>query len=115
MKENFNYSIWRDIEYKKLSRIIFSGKVLDLGGSKQERFLFEKEIYDDVLCINVLEHIYNFNNVFSEVNRVLKQNRRFILFTPFMYQIHGSPDDFFRFTESALVKLLQDSGFRDKV
>ena len=85
----------------------------DLIFDIEKKFPLDSESYDAAVCLNVLEHIFNFQNVFAETQRVLKSGSIFIFSTPFIYQIHGSPDDFFRYTESALVRLLKESGFKE--
>ncbi len=37
------------------------------------------------------------------------------LSVPFFFNIHGSPDDYFRYTKSALMRIFTDSGFSDVV
>ncbi|MDD4332937.1 MAG: methyltransferase domain-containing protein [Patescibacteria group bacterium] len=85
----------------------------DLVFDIQERFPMENEKYSAVIALNVLEHIFNFHNVFNETCRILKKDGQFIFAVPFLYQIHGSPDDYFRYTKSALEKLLKESGFEE--
>jgi len=63
--------------------------------------------------INVLEHIYKYENVISESNRVLKSNGNIYLAVPFIHQIHGSPNDYFRYSKSALEKMLSENNFSD--
>ena len=38
-----------------------------------------------------------------------------ILSTPFMFQTHACPDDYYRFTAPALEKLLKNNGFKIKL
>ncbi len=85
----------------------------DLVFDIQEKFPLEDEKYDSIISLNVFEHIYNFHNAFSESSRVLKTGGKFIISTPFMFNIHGSPDDYFRYTKSALVRILKENGFAD--
>ncbi len=77
----------------------------------QDKFPLDDESFDAVISFNVFEHVFDYGNSFKESFRVLKSGGKFIFAVPFMYQIHGSPDDFFRYTESAIKKLLVDSGF----
>ena len=42
---------------------------------------------------------------------MLKIGGCLVIATPFMFHIHGSPDDYFRYTESALKKTCQKAGF----
>lgn len=79
----------------------------------QETFPIESEKFDTVLSMNVLEHVYGFENVISETFRVLKKGGTFIFATPFMHHIHGCPDDYFRYTRSALERMLQKHNFTE--
>jgi SAM-dependent methyltransferase len=67
--------------------------------------------FDAVLCINVMEHIYNYKNLLSESSRILKSGGRIYISVPFFFNIHGSPNDYFRYTKSALERILADHGF----
>lgn len=79
----------------------------------EDTFPIGDEEFDAVLSLNVLEHVYRFNNVVSETFRVLKKGGRFIFAVPFMHHIHGSPDDYFRYTRSAIEKMLKENKFED--
>lgn len=83
----------------------------DLVFDVQKPFPLESNSFDTVVSMNVLEHIFDFHPVFSEVHRVLKPGGTFASSTPFMFHVHGSPDDYFRYTESALRELAAKHGF----
>jgi len=38
-------------------------------------------------------------NTFSEIKKIVKKNGNLIGSTPFIYQVHGAPNDYFRFTK----------------
>ncbi|MBU4347927.1 class I SAM-dependent methyltransferase [Patescibacteria group bacterium] len=67
--------------------------------------------YDAVLLINVLEHIFNFEKLLKESFRIIKKGGKMILVVPFLHQIHPSPSDYFRYTNSALFETLKQAGF----
>ena len=67
--------------------------------------------FDNVFLINVLEHIYNFNNCLNNCYSFLRKGGKFFGSTPFMFRIHSSPNDFFRFTEQSLRRSLESAGF----
>jgi len=67
--------------------------------------------YNNIICLNVLEHIYHFQSVIDESYRILKPGGSYILSVPFLFNIHGSPDDYFRYTKSSLEKMLAERGF----
>jgi SAM-dependent methyltransferase len=76
-------------------------------------FPLDTEMFDAVLCFNVLEHVYNFQNLVRESFRILRKEGEIHISVPFFFNIHGSPDDYFRYTQSALVRILGDVGFSD--
>ena len=78
----------------------------------EKRFPFEDNSFDYCLAFNLLEHVYKFENVFEEVYRVLKKDGYFYLYVPFAIPYHPDPDDFFRYTFSALYKLSAEKGFK---
>jgi len=79
----------------------------------EKRFPIDDDTHDHVICLNVLEHIYNFHNVINESFRVLKKDGSALFITPFFFQIHGSPDDYFRYTESTLLRAFKEAGYVD--
>jgi SAM-dependent methyltransferase len=85
--------------------------VCDLVFDIQNRFPLEDSSFDAAVSMNVLEHIFDFHNVFQEVHRVLKPGGLFVNTTPFMHHVHGSPDDYFRYTKSTISMLAQKYNF----
>jgi len=94
---------------------------LDLKNNEDEgRIDFEKDnlpftndTIDNVLAFNLLEHIYNYRHLVSEVVRVLKTGGRMLGFVPFMINYHPDPSDYFRYTREALQKIFAETGFRE--
>jgi SAM-dependent methyltransferase len=83
----------------------------DLVFDIQNKFPLENNSFDAAISTNVLEHIFDFHNVFSETYRILKPGGLFVNTTPFMHHVHGSPDDYFRYTKSAISSLAQKYDF----
>lgn len=69
--------------------------------------------YDGVLLINVLEHIFNYQQLLTESVRVLKPGGKIVVVVPFLFPVHPSPHDYWRFTGESLEKLLLSAGFQD--
>ena len=68
---------------------------------------FENE-YDLILCMNVLEHVYDYQLGIKNMHRALKPGGELIIFVPMFYPLHDEPHDYWRFTEHALRRMLED-------
>ncbi len=136
-------SLLRKGQYDLLSQLTINGEILDLGGVKnskyhnfikgdhritsanlkaaeadltinaEEPFNLPAESYQAVICLNLLEHLFNYQNAVRESYRILKAGGELIGSTPFMFHVHGSPDDCFRYTKSALEKIFKQAGFKE--
>lgn len=60
--------------------------------------------YDHVLLINVLEHIFNYRQLLTEATRIVRPGGSVIIAVPFLFPIHPSPHDYWRFTKETLEK-----------
>lgn len=76
-------------------------------------FPLEAESFEHILALNVLEHVFDYQNVLDETYRVLKPNGRLILAVPFLIQLHPSPHDHWRFSGETLERLLRERGFQE--
>jgi ubiquinone/menaquinone biosynthesis C-methylase UbiE len=72
---------------------------------------FNDKEFDSILSTEVLEHVFNVEDILCEFNRVLKINGHALITTPFMWEEHEMPYDFARFTTPALEYLYQKHGF----
>lgn len=72
---------------------------------------FEDNTFDGILCTEVLEHVFNIDELLSEFYRVLKPNGKAIITTPFMWEEHEMPYDFARYTSVAVKFLYEKHGF----
>lgn len=88
-------------------------KYVDVFASADE-MPFENETFDSVLCTNVLEHVPNMEKAFSEISRVLKKEGYLIISVPFLYPVHESPYDFYRYTIYGIKHQLEQNGFKIK-
>jgi len=71
--------------------------------------------FDIVITLNTLEHIYQIEGVLRELLRVLKPEGKFVATVPFLFRIHGHPDDFLRGTPSWWGATLGRIGFSEIV
>lgn len=68
---------------------------------------FMDEVFDVVLCTEVLEHVPEPEAVLREIRRVLKNGGRLIMTTPFLVPLHEEPYDFYRYTAYGLKYLCE--------
>jgi SAM-dependent methyltransferase len=66
---------------------------------------------DVILCTETMEHVPVPSAFLAEASRCLKREGRLILTVPFAARWHYIPHDYWRFTPSALERLLSASGF----
>jgi predicted SAM-dependent methyltransferase len=67
---------------------------------------------DNINCISVLEHVYKPRDAIAEMFRVLRPGGCVRVQVPFLLGYHGYPDDYFRYTHSALCRMFEEAGFR---
>lgn len=75
------------------------------------RIPVDSNYFDAILCIAVLEHVENPEEVVPELYRVLKPGGHLILSVPFLQPEHKVPTDFQRYTKDGLVRLVSHHGF----
>jgi len=74
---------------------------------------FADNSFDVVICSELLEHVPNPPEVLSEVYRVLRPGGLLLICVPFLYQIHGDPYDFGRYTDYYWSFILKKIGYKD--
>lgn len=72
---------------------------------------FDENSIDNVISIQVFEHIKDIDYTLNEVYRVLKPGGRLYCSVPMANVIHYIPYDFRRFTNYGLIDLLKKHGF----
>ena len=116
------------------------GKVVDIGGGRNPDYFeyFKKEgkpeiepldgsisginfetdalppgsnTIDTVILCNVMEHIFNYEHLLSEIKRILKTDGQLIGFVPWWVGYHPDPHDYFRYTHEALERIFNDAGY----
>lgn len=78
------------------------------GGNQ---FPFADGDFDSILCNQVLEHVFNPDELLGEMHRVLKPGGKLLLTIPFVWDEHEQPYDYARYSSFGLKSLLERSGF----
>jgi SAM-dependent methyltransferase len=84
---------------------IRSSAVAIVGSATQ--LPFRDELFDVVVCSEVIEHVANQTALLTDVERVLKPGGVFLLTFPFLHGLHETPNDYVRPTEFALAAWLR--------
>jgi len=73
---------------------------------------FKDGYFDSVFCSEVLEHVFNPNEVVVEINRVLKKRGKLLITVPFVWDEHEVPYDYARYSSYGLRYLIEINGFK---
>ena len=68
--------------------------------------------FDTILLSDVLEHIPRPEHLWEEIVRLLAPGGKLIMNVPFLYWLHEQPHDYYRYTEFALRRFVDQSGMR---
>jgi SAM-dependent methyltransferase len=69
---------------------------------------FKSATFSMVLAIELLEHVKEPQHVIDEIERVLKPGGKPVLTTRFIFPLHDTPSDFYRFTKYRLRYLFRN-------
>jgi ubiquinone/menaquinone biosynthesis C-methylase UbiE len=72
---------------------------------------FRENVFNAIICSELLEHVYSPESVLREVLRVLKPQGVLLITVPFLVQHHADPYDFGRYTNHYWEQILHDIGF----
>ena len=99
------------IEYVGLD--IMEGENVDVVGDAHELSkLFPQEHFDFVLTLSTFEHLFMPWVVAVEMNKVMKTGGHALIWTPYTWNPHDEPWDFFRFSKYAYTALFNEkTGF----
>jgi|OM-RGC.v1.010864722 Methylase involved in ubiquinone/menaquinone biosynthesis len=75
------------------------------------KFPFGDDEFNNVLCNQVLEHVFNPEQFLLEIQRVLRPGGKLLLTVPFIWDEHEQPFDYGRYSSFGLKSLLEKTGF----
>jgi len=68
---------------------------------------FEDERFDGIMCTEVLEHVYDYQQLVDEIFRVMKIGSKGIFTIPWSARNHYIPNDYFRYTPSTILRIFK--------
>ncbi|AAQ00368.1 MULTISPECIES: methyltransferase domain-containing protein [Prochlorococcus] len=143
IKDVYTISIQRSLMNQLLEGIEFKGNILDIGGGNRasykktlgneeytsvnidteiepdikinvgEKIPIKDKLFAHCLMFNLLEHVYNWDDLFIDAHRLLIKGGKLHIIMPFMYPIHGAPQDFKRVTETYFEEYLKKMNFEN--
>lgn len=82
--------------------------VADLGDVNP----FKDNAFDVVVLMNVLEHVYECQNLLKSIKRIVEANGSVVITVPFLLKVHQAPFDFARYTPYFIEKMAADAGLK---
>lgn len=73
---------------------------------------FTNERFDCIFASEVFEHLFNLTEILPELNRIIKKGGKMLITCPFAWPEHEKPYDYARYTQFALVNILETHGFK---
>ncbi len=82
--------------------------VADLGAVNP----FRENIFDAVVLMNVLEHVYESRGLIKSISRILAPNGMVVFTVPFLLKVHQAPFDFSRYTPYFIENMAAEAGLQ---
>lgn len=90
---------------------LHKNEYLDFEFDLTKELPFDDNEFDTIILSDVLEHIPQPDKLWKEMYRILSTNGKLIINVPFYYWLHERPHDYYRYTEFALKRFVDESGF----
>jgi SAM-dependent methyltransferase len=81
---------------------------VDVVADENEPWPLPDSTTDVILCSQVLEHVPNLDKVLDSIHRVLKPGGLLLVTAPFIYNLHGEPRDFRRFSAEGIRQIFEN-------
>ena len=91
---------------------LHKNEFLDLECDLTRILPFQDEEFDTIVLSDVLEHIPQPEHLWREISRILSMDGKILMNVPFFYWIHERPYDYYRFTEFALRRFVDECGLK---
>lgn len=100
-----------DVQCIDWANSLHGPKHLDKTCDLSARIPYPDGGFDTIILSDVLEHLPEPMNCWREMHRLLASGGKVLLNVPFYYPIHEEPHDYYRYTEFALRRFAETTGF----
>lgn len=102
-KNLFNFTEYVKMDTEQRTGVDIVGKI--------EAIPVENASFDSIVCTQVLGDVFELNEAFKELNRILRPKGVLLVTENLFDSIHDEPNDYWRFTEYSLRRLAKEAGF----
>jgi SAM-dependent methyltransferase len=113
--QNSPYRAWMERAGGYVGLDVEPGPGVDVVVTPAERWPFDGDRFDAVVCTQVLEHVESLEHTLGELARVTRPGGRLVVSVPFIANEHGTPHDYRRFTRHGLPALVGAAWSVDQV
>ena len=107
----FKQLISRYVErYETFDTQEHTGGVTYIGDIQNMRQISDN-LYDSLVCFEVLEHVPDPFKAMQEIQRIVKKDGIVLITVPHLSRLHELPHDYYRYTRYGLKYLLERNGF----
>lgn len=99
------------LDWKDAANAFAMTSVPDVIYYSGDAFPFADQSFDALFHTEVLEHVLDYRKFLCECQRVLKPGGEMFFTVPFQARFHFIPYDYWRFTKSGLLSILNEAGF----
>ena len=90
---------------------MLAGEGVDMVVNLEQPLPAKLGLFDHVECMSVLEHSRRPWKLAANLQRLMKPDATLHLTAPFVWRVHGYPDDYFRFTRQGIRSLFEHIGW----
>lgn len=105
-KKNLNFDTWTTLEPSTDGSPDIKDERFKFVTGNGCDMLFEESKFDTILCIQVLEHVFEPTKMIQEISRVLKPNGYAIFLIPQTATLHLAPHHYYNFTRFWIKKVM---------
>ena len=106
-KKNIQFNSWTTLDTQEEKKLTLNDKNYKFILGDGCNMPFDNNKFDTVLCIQVVEHVFEPIKMVYEVSRVLKPNCYGIFLIPQTSTIHHTPEHYYNFTRFWIMQVMK--------